>query len=127
MEKTASNTYFQIYRTGHRKDDTEQTRWRFLYLGNIIATGGEPFVRYEARYSVERIQNNFKDGGGYVFEIEESKNGKYYWTLNSKNGRIVAISSDFYKTKTACQENAKIFKKNAVIAPVRMKRLNACD
>ena len=48
------------------------------------------------------------------FEINQSKNGQYYFNLKAGNGEII-LSSEQYESKSAAQNGIESVKKNAAL------------
>lgn len=52
------------------------------------------------------------------FEIIRDARSGFRWRLQSANGRIVADSSESYKTKTACLAGIDLVQRGAARAPI---------
>jgi uncharacterized protein YegP (UPF0339 family) len=50
--------------------------------------------------------------------IKRNKNGKYFWTLVSRNGRTLA-TSESYSSKQACQSTVATVSKHSGEIPIK--------
>jgi uncharacterized protein YegP (UPF0339 family) len=79
-------------------DKAGEFRWR-LAAGNgaILATSGQGYkAKADARAGVERIRNDLQK---LTFEIYEDGKGESRWRLKAKNGQVVGVSSEGYRSK----------------------------
>ena len=126
-------SYYILFR-----DSQDQFRWT-LHAANHepLAVPGESFTRKAAaEANIERVRRIAPDapihdltkpgadghhgkGGKPEFEVEPDKSGEYRWRLQSGNNKIIAISSEGYKTNYGCLKSIELFKKLAPIAEVK--------
>ena len=114
-----TSTYFEIYRSKD-KGKTQFTRWRFILRKGIVARGGEAFTRYEAKYSIRRLKQHLADGT-YKGGVTISEIDTWFWRIKAPNGRIVALSTDYFKTRDGATHSLDRFIENALNAPIFKK------
>ncbi len=125
--------YFKIF-----QDVKDQYRWTF-YAANHeeIAVPGESFTRRAtAEANIDRVQRlaptapihdltkpgadgHHGQGGTPEFEVYENQAKEYRWRLQSGNNKIIAISSEGYNSKSACENGIELVKKFAPNAEVK--------
>ena len=54
----------------------------------------------------------------YKFIVYRDKNGKWRWSMQTSNGRIIADSGEGYVYKNSCIKSIKILKENICKAEV---------
>jgi uncharacterized protein len=105
-------TTFEVF-----QDAKKEWRWRFKAANNaIIAAPGEGYkAKDDATKAVTSLQNNV---GKMDVEYFEDTKKEHRWRLKAKNGQIMAVSSEGYKSKADAERGFGIFKKGAKSAKV---------
>jgi uncharacterized protein YegP (UPF0339 family) len=113
----AGKLKFEIY-----QDAAKGFRWRLKASNDaILATAGQSYKSSaDCHKGVERLQSlagNKRAG----FEVYEDKAHQYRWRLKSRNGQVIASSSESYKAKADCDAAIDTIKKGAAKADVEDK------
>lgn len=89
---------------------------------NLLATNGQVILSSEGYTSVsgmnngiESVKKNAPIDGRY--DLETSKNGKFYFNLKATNGQVIG-KSQMYETESGRNKGIDSVKKNAPDAPV---------
>jgi uncharacterized protein len=88
---------------------------------NLLATNGQVILSSEGytttgamHNGIESVKKNAPDDKHY--DREESKNGKYYFTLKATNGQVIG-KSQMYESTAGRDNGIESVKKNAPDAP----------
>lgn len=106
--------FFEYYQS---KDKGEQCwRWRFILNGEIFAKSEEPFLRSSVYQAIQRLKKKAKV---YTTKTFSSSNKKFYWKLESLNGRTVAMSPSGHDNISIANSNMWKFMSLACKAEIR--------
>src|SRR4051794_13899057 len=111
-DKDKAGTTFEIYQDGKK-----EWRWRYKAAnGEILATPGQGYkAKADAKQSVDALRDH---AGTHKAEFYEDKRKEHRWRLKAKNGQIVAVSSEGYKTKADAEKGLEALTKGAKTAKV---------
>jgi uncharacterized protein YegP (UPF0339 family) len=111
-DKDKAGTTFEIYQDGKK-----EWRWRYKAAnGEILATPGQGYkAKADAKQSVDALRDH---ADTHKAEFYEDKKKEHRWRLKAKNGQIVAVSSEGYKTKADAEKGLESLTKGAKTAKV---------
>lgn len=103
---------FEIY-----QDHAKEFRWRLKDAnGAILATGGQGYkAKGDCQKGVDRLKARLSR---LTFEVYEDKAKEFRWRLKSRNGQVVASSSEGYKAKADWESAIDTIKAGAASAEV---------
>ena len=103
---------FEIY-----QDAAKEYRWRLKASnGKILATSGQGYkAKADCQKGVDRLKARLSR---LTFEVYQDKAKDFRWRLKSRNGQVVASSSEGYKAKADCESAIDTIKAGAASAEV---------